>query len=890
MTRWPKWFWERRKADLGEELDAHLRMSIADRISRGERPEEARTNALRELGNMPLIADVTRRQWGWARLEELGRNLRHAVRQLGRSPGFAVTAVLAMALGIGPNVAMFSIIWGTFLAPLPYPHPEQLVVVWRHYKGDRIPTGGDEYAELAAQSQSFQSLSFDSWLEVHLTNADHTADQEGGLAESPGLQSRTVGDSMQLGRDFRPDEGGPGNDHLVLLSNWIWQHRYNSDPQIVGKSILVEDEPYTVVGVMRAGPHERSGGVEFFVPVRLTPGVPTRQFGIMIGRIKPGVTLAQAQAELSVINRRYAAQHFKGMDPNTVSLTVERFRNDWLDVKTQRHLWLLFDAVGLVLLIACANIANLLLARGTARTQELAVRSALGASRRRIFAQLLTESLTLSLLGAAVGVGLGWGLMKLSIVYLPSLAIESTENRVEMNLAVLCFAALAAVMAGVIAGCAPAWRSARMNQSEALKQGARSTGGRGRTPLQAILVVAEMALALTLLAGAGMAMHSFWNLSRIDLGFRTDHVLMALLHPRNSKGGGSRPSPAQTVVQEQTLLDRVRQIPGVVDAGFATEFPMHGFGSFHFAVAGQAVDPAHAPTADLEAVSPGFFPTFGIRLVRGRLLKDDDNAQSPKVVVVNETFVRRYLADVDPLTRRLQLLGVRVPVKGANGNVTQPPPPEFQIVGVFHDVLDNQHLTGEVQPEMYICTWQAPEWSGPGIVLRTVAGEATSVTNALQRAVSAVQPGTAIDHVETMEQVLELERSSDQAEMLLFGAFAAVALVLAAVGIYGVMSFAVAQRTHEIGVRMALGAPRSAVIGLMMGRGMRMSLAGLGMGVAGALVLGRLMHSTLYGIEMADLWSLIAVGVLLLGVAVVACWIPARRSAAVDPMQALRSE
>jgi putative ABC transport system permease protein len=818
-----------------------------------------------------------------AGLENLLRNVRFAFRQLRRSPAFAITAVLALALGIGPNVAIFSIIWATFLAPPPYPNADQLVVVWRHYKGERIPTQGDEYAELAAQSKTFDSLSFQSWLAMHLTNADHTADQEAGLPTSPGLQTRTVQEPLAMGRDFLPSEGAPGNDHVVILTDWLWRHRYHADPNILGKSILIEDSPYSVIGVFKASPHEKGGGVEFAVPILLTPSTHS-QFGILIGRLKPGVTLAQAQAELSVIDEQHARQHYGMHGATPFTLTVEHFRNDWLDVKTQRNLWLLLDAVGLVLLIACANIANLLLARGASRGQELAVRTALGASRAQIFGQLITESLTMSLLGGLIGVGLGWALMKMAIAYLPNLALESTDTVVRINMPVLGFALLIAVIAGVLAGCAPSWRSARINQSEALKQGSRAMGGGGRSPLQSLLVVTEFALALTLLAGAGMALHSFWNLTHIDVGFTVERVLTAELHPKKN-GAGWTGNPAQNLARQDALLDHLRQIPGVLDAALSSGVPMSGFDTFPFTVVGQPFDPAHRPVADLEAVSPSFFSTFGVRLVRGRFLNDRDTPQSQPVVVVNETFVRRYLPNEDPLNHRLQFPPPPAMVRDG----TKPPSPtEFQIVGVFHDVLNDQHLTGEVQPQMYVCQWVVGRPFE--IAIRTVVHDPSPLSSALQQAITAAEPGAAIDHVRTMDQIVEQERSSDRAVMLLFGAFALVALLLAAVGIYGVMSFAVAQRTHEIGVRMALGARRSQVVKLILADGIRMALLGLCIGMAGALGLGRLMHSTLYGVKSVDILSLTGVAVLLFGVALLACWVPAQRSAAVNPMRALRNE
>ncbi len=891
MRHWLKRQGNRRNRDLENELEAHVRMAAADSVAHGKPPEEGRGHARRELGDAAVITDVIGTQWEWFRLDAITRDIRYALRQLRRSPTFALTAILALALGIGPNVAIFSIIWATFLGPAPYPDADHLVVVWNHYKGERIPTSGDEYAQFAAQSHSFQSLSFQSWLVLHLTDADHTPNVEGGLSITPGLNSRTMLQPMLLGRDFLPDEGNPGNDHVVIMSHWLWQHRYTSDPNILGKSILIDDEPYTVVGVMQASPRESNGGVGFTVPIRLMPGVHTNQFGVVMGRLKPGVTLAQAQAELSILEKTLREQHGGDQAPNAFSLTVEHLRNDWLDLKTQRNLWLLFYAVSLVLLIACANIANLLLARGSSRTQELAVRSVLGASRGQIFFQLFTESLTLALFGDALGIALGWVIMKLGLVYLPSLAIESSETVVQINLPVLGFAFVIALLAGIAAGCAPSLRSTRVNESEALKQGRRSAGGRGCTPLQSFLVTGEIALALILLAGSGLALHSFWNLSHIDLGFRADHILTAELWRADTANRGGKQTfspPEQVVAQQRQLLERVRAIPGVSDAALTSTLPMHGFDTLPFAVAGKPVDRAHMPTADFEAATPSYFGTFGIRLVRGRFLNDEDGLQSPPVLMVNEAFVRRYIATGDPLNHQLLLeLPSYVSVGGAVSRI--PITREYQIVGVLHDVLNNEHLTGTVQPAMYVSRWQMPQRYA-NIAVRTLGIDPATIVGPLQHAVSSAVPGTAIDHVQTMMELLDEQTSGDRFQMILFGAFAAVALLLSAVGIYGVMSFAVAQRTHEIGVRMALGAQHSDVVRLIMGSGFRMALAGLGIGLAGALALGRLMRSTLYGVQAADLSSLATVAVLLLAVALVACWVPARHSAAVDPMQALRNE
>jgi putative ABC transport system permease protein len=809
------------------------------------------------------------------------RNVRYGLRMLARNKGFTTIAILALALGIGPNVAIFSIIWATFLAPLPYPHANELVVAWTHFKGERAPTRADDYAEYVAQSRSFQRLDFESWSALHLTNPDHSEDEASGLPITPGFYTKNLGLHMALGRDFLPDEGTPGKDHLVIITHRLWQERFHADPDILGKPILIHNEPYTVVGVIAPGAADRIP-TQFIVPLLLPPGVHSRHFGNVVGRLKPGVTLAQAQAELSVIDRRLAAQRNGGKDASSWSVSVEAFKNDWLDHKLQRNLWLLLAAVGLVLLIACANVANLLLARGASRQQELAVRSAMGATRRQVFAQLLTESLTLSLLGGAIGIAMGWALMKLSMAILP-LVKQTAEAVVELNLPVLCFAVGVTLLGGILFGCAPAWQAAQANLSETLKQGSRSVSGHGRTRTQGILVTAEFALALTLLAGAGMALHSFWNLSRIDVGVTTDHVLTANLQPRatGNQGGSAQPHPEQIVAGQRQLVERLRAVPGVADVALATNMPLMGYDTFPFAIAGQPADKTHPLVTDFQAVTPGFFNTFGIRLVRGRFLNDSDTMTTPLATMVNETFVRRYFPNADPLTQRLI---VTLPSQqGQSG-----PPVEYQIVGVFHDVLDNEHLTGNAQPAMYVSLWQTP-WPYVGLAARTVV-DPGAVTSGIGAAIAAAAPNLSMVRVQTMRQVVDDQLTGDRFGMVLFGGFAAVALLLAALGIYGVMSFAVAQRTHEIGLRMALGAQRNEVVALMVRSGIRMAMPGLAIGLAGVYVLGRLMHSTLYGVQMVDYASTGIVAALLLAVAVLACWLPARRSAQVDPMVALREE
>lgn len=812
------------------------------------------------------------------------RDVRFSLRMLARNRGFAVIAILALALGIGPNVAIFSIIWATFLAPLPYPNANQLAVVWEQYKGQRNPTSAADFAEYAAQSRSFQRLDFQSWIGLHLTNPDHSQDETTGLRTTPGMYTRDFGIPMALGRDFLPDEGTPGKDHLVILTHRLWETRYHADPNIVGKPILIEDEPYTVVGVIVAGPSDKIEGTQFIVPFLPQPGVKSNQYGNVFGRLKAGVTLAQAQAEIATIDKRLAPQRGGGAaDAASWSISVEQLKNDWLDPKIVRNLWLLLAAVGLVLLIACANVANLLLARGSARQQELALRSAMGATRRQVFHQLLTESLTLAVLGGSAGILLGWAIMKLAMALLP-LTKQVAEAVVGVNIAVLLFAVGISMIGGVLFGCAPAWQAARLNLSDTLKQGSRAISGRSRTRTQGVLVTLEFALALTLLAGAGLALHSFWNLSRIDFGVTTERILVAGLQQATTtrQGQASIPPAAQVIATQRQILDKVRAVPGVRDAAFTTGVPLGGYGAFPFAIAGEPVDPKHLPVADLEALTPSFFSTLGVRLVSGRFLNGSDTPGSPMSVVVSETFVRRYLAGKDPFIQHL-MLGIPQPGQNQLG-----PPVSFQIVGVFHDIHNNDKITGEPQPQMFVSLWQVP-WPYVALAVRTGI-DPGGVTSGVRAAVTAVAPNLALTHAQTLREIVNDQMTTDRFGMVLFAGFAAVALLLAALGIYGVMSFAVAQRTHEIGLRMALGAQKGEVVSLIVRGGIRLALPGMVIGLAGVLALGRLMRSTLYGVGTIDYASTILVAAILFGVAVVACWVPAHRSAEVDPMVALREE
>ena len=806
----------------------------------------------------------------------LGRNIQFGLRTLLRNKGFSAIAMLVLALGIGPNVAIFSIVWATFLAPLPYPKGDELVVVWNKFKGERIPASADDFLKYRAQATSFESLDLSAWKEFHFTINGHQDGEVAGGAATPNFYTRDLVIGTALGRGFVPEEGIVGNDHVVIFSYRLWEARFHADAKILGKQVEIEGQPYTVVGVQKPTPGDRGDG-DFRLPLALNPGGHNEYAGTMFGRLKQGTAIAQAQAEMAVIDSRIVAQRRGNAPKDAFSMSVEPLHNDWLDKKLERNLWLLLAAVGFVLLIACANLANLLLARGSSRQQELAVRSALGARRAQVFAQLLTESVSLAILGGTIGIALGWAMMKTAMVLLPDLAQQNTEASVEMNLPVLCFAIGVTLIAGILSGCAPAWQAARLNLSEMLKQGSRSVTGRGRIRTQAVLVVAEFALALTLLAGAGMALHSFWNLTHVDLGVRTDHILMGeILVPK-----GPPPNPETVIPNANVLLAKVGSLPGVLNAALATSMPLEGHGSFPFSIAGRPVADKDRPIADLEIVTPSYFNTFGVELLRGRFLMDSDRAGSPQAVMVSESFASRYFQGVNPLEQTLLMPAI------AMGHRPGPPTP-WWVVGVFHSIRNGEHLNDETAPEIFAPLQQIP-LPYLELAVRT-ALDPSLVSQSVRNAVAETMPGYSLTRIQTMQQVVDAQLTGDRFGMVLFGAFAVLALLLAALGIYGVMAFAVAQRRHEIGLRMALGAQRGDVVRMILLDGMRLALAGSGIGLAGVYALGRVMHSTLYGVNSLDIGSFAAVTLALLAVAFLASWLPARRSAKIDPMIALRQE
>ena len=808
-------------------------------------------------------------------MRNVWRDLQFGLRLLWKNPVFTSVAVLALALGIGANTAIFSVVYATLLAPLPYHQPDRIVMVWSKVRGNRNVTAAGTYLEWKRQSTAFESMAAWTGGQMSLT----TSGQPEQVQSEPGTPGflEVLGQPFLMGRDFLPEEGEVGKDHEVILTYRLWKNRFGGDRDIIGRQVRLNGEPYTVVGVLAPGATDRVRS-ELYVPLSFKPEQINHEFHwlLVMARLKPGVSLAQANADMDSVTKHIAEVFPKSNQGWSAS--VEPLQNDFLSRDTQRALWMLLGAVGFVLLIACANVANLLLARGTVRQREIGVRASLGATRRQLFSQFLVESLALAAIGGALGVGLAWGLLQVITALMPPYTLPS-EADVRLNVPVLLFTMGATMFAGVLFGCAPALQAVRLNLNETLKEGGRTGISIGRHRVRHALVLAEFVLALTLLAAAGLAVHSFWNLTHVDMGFRTDHILTFQLPMPSER----LKTPEEITSFYGQLSERVQALPGISAVSVSTGMPVEGTGfGMPFDIVGKPVaDRSQRPGAGFNMVTPGFFSTFGIRISRGRAFTEADTAGVLPVAVVNSTFVKRYFPNVDPLTQQISVEQL-IP-----GITNLGPPINWQIVGVYDNVR-NGGPKGEGFPEIDVPFAQSP-WPSVSMAVRTVVIPDT-MSKSIAAILRSVDPDLPMAEVKTMDQLLEESVGGDRFSAVLFGGFALIALCLAAFGIYGVMSFAVAQRTHEIGLRMALGAGQSEVLKLIFKEGITLGLIGLVIGFACSYGIGRVMRGMWYGIGSLDPIAFGVVAAVLLLSALLACYIPARRATQVDPMAALRQE
>jgi putative ABC transport system permease protein len=800
----------------------------------------------------------------------LRQNLSYSIRTLLKSPGFTVTAVLTLALGIGATTAIFSVVYAVF-EPMPYPQPDQLVMLWSWERGNRNSVAAGDYLEWKQRSSSFRDMNAWAGASFNIGTNDRP-EQVTGSQRTPGFFTME-GLPFMLGRDFLPEEAQPGTDHVVILSHRLWVRDFGADREILSKPIRMNGEPYTVVGILPPGIHDRFNS-QFWVPLtlRTNQANPDQRSVLVMGRLKEGVSLAQAQAEMKGIGDQLQKENPK---PNPRSVIVQPLHLNFLTDATRRNLWLLMGAVGLLLLIGCVNVANLLLARGTSKQREVALRAALGASRTRLFSQFLTESLVLAMAGGLAGILLARTIIDLIQTVMPPVGtMLPSEADIRISVPVLIFTITVTALAGLLFGSAPAWRATRLDLNEVLKLGGRTGTGGARRNARRLLVIAEFSLALTLLTSGGLTLKSFWNLTQIDLGIRTDHLLTFRLPVPDQRLSG----PEQIKTYYRQMLERIQAVPGVNKAALMTGVPASSPGpGIRFSIVGQPVaSPQDRPGAALQIVTSSYTDTLGIQMTRGRAIGEQDTDTSMRVAVVNEYFVNRFMPNVDPLTQRVVINELRP--GAAPGK-----PVEYQIVGVFHNVRGAGFR--EDYSEIDVPFWQSP-WPRVSVVIRA-AGDPKALIRSVAAAVSSVDPDIPMANVRTVDEIVGDSLAIDRFSTVLFASFGALGLLLAAVGIYGVMAFGVAQRTHEFGVRLALGAQRSRVLSLVLKEGTVLAFVGGLTGLGGAYLVGRAMQTTLYGVPALDVRALGAVFLLLLTSAWLACLIPAWRASRIEPLDAL---
>jgi putative ABC transport system permease protein len=801
------------------------------------------------------------------------QDLRFGFRMLLKQPSFTLIAVLMLGLGIGANAAIFSVVNALLLRPLPYPESERLVLLAeKSREGERLSVSYSNFADWRARAQSFVGMAATARQAFNLTGADEAVRLPGRTVNWNFFQ--LLGTSPQLGRLFTAADDRYGASRTVIISHGFWQGHLGGESDVIGKTLQLTDETYTVIGVLPRG-FEYFAATDVYVPIELflapKSGLAYRgsSFGGMqaVARVKQGVTLEQANGEMAALGAQLAQEYPKVNEGK--SAQAERLQ-DRMSESVRQSLWLMLAAVGFILLIACINVANLMLVRVADRQKEIAVRLALGAGRWRIVRQLLSESLLIALLGGACGLLIGhWmlsGLLTLAPPDIPHL------SRVGLDKTVLLFTLGIAAVTCFLFGLLPALQSSKAELQVALKEGGRLTTGASREGMRKALLIAEVSLSLVLSVGAGLLVRSMHNLLHVDLGFNADNVLTMRI---NLQGGKNDPGTARVFYDE--CLARVSDVPGVRSAALTMSLPIEGaYWDSVFTAADKPVPSrADLPESDYLPVSANYFETMGIRLLQGRGFTAADTPESAPVVVINETLARRIWPGESPI-------GKRVKLGFPEGNT-----PWREVIGVVNDIK----LSGvERATSMQIYTLLAHEpITSLGLVVRT-NGNPSAAAVSVQKAIHAIDKDLPVYAIWTMDQLLGNSLAQRRLTLVLLGSFAVLALLLAAVGVYGVTSYAVRQRTHEFGIRMALGAQARDVLRLILVNGLKLSMMGVALGLGAAFVLTRWMESLLFGVRATDVQTFTAIALLLLSIALLACWIPARRATKVDPMVALRHE
>jgi predicted permease len=867
--------------DLDQDIRNHIEMETQDNIERGLSPEEARYAALRKFGNVTRVKEETREVWSLTWLEQLLQDVRFGARMLRKNPGFAMVVVLTLALGIGANSAIFSVLDGVVLAPLPFHQPDRLVVAWQKNATHKYLAltliSFPDFQDWQRRARSFEQMAAVRWQGYDLTSPGPPEHLDGSSVSSNFFS--TLGVKPVLGRAFSPQEDQPGGAPVALLSDRLWRSRFGGSPKALGKSVILGGVDYTVVGILPPGFRFWTDS-DIYLPLAQGDPLITKDrasHGILpIARLKPGVSLLQAQADMSTVQEnldRVYPEMDRGLGTDIVPL------KQVIVGDTGGTLRLLVGAVGIVLLIACANVANLLLARSAARTREFAIRSALGAKPMRIVQQLVTENLLLSLAGGALGLVVAkWGL-KMVLAAVPG-TLPRSEN-IGINLPVLLFTFGVSIVVGILFGLAPALKSSDVDLQRSLKAAGRSSTSTHHRA-QSVLVVVQMSLTLVLLVGAVLLFRTIQHLWDVDPGFDARHVITFKvgLSPSATK------TPSTLRVAYRQLVERIRRIPGIQAADLTNLVPLSdqdNSGPFWVGLRG-AASMAEAPHALYYETGPDYLRTMKLQLLQGRFFTPEDTTNSEPVIVIDSVLARAYFPDKDPVGQTITVGHWRTArIIGVVGHVR-------------HWELGNPRPY--TQNQIYISFYQLPDQWVPlfypdlRVAVRTPFSVAM-VMPAIKNVIYGTGKDQPVYNIETMQDLVSESMSSQRFPMVLLGAFAALALLLASVGIYGVISYSVTQRVQEIGIRMALGAAKRQIFHMVIGHGLRLAVAGQMLGAAVAFILARLLWSfshLLYGIKASDPVTFAAVSLVLIAAAVLACYIPARRASCVDPMVALRCE
>ena len=869
---------------LDEELRFHLERETEENLRRGLTLEEARREALRRFGGVDKFKEECREADRAVLLETVLQDIRYGARALRKNPGYAAAAIVTLALGIGANTAIFSVVHGVLLQSLPYGGGDRLVRLRADAPGAGIQDGAFsplDVSDIAAQTRSLSGVvEYHSMWFVLLGRKEPERVQTGVVSAS---FFDLLGVNPILGRTFLPGEDKHGAEAVLVLSHAYWMRSFGGDPGIVGRVFRMNDRPHTVVGVLPPIPGYPDEN-DLYMPVsacpfRSDPMMETNRGAGMLaafGRLKPGVTLAAASKDLDAIAAHWLRDYPQDY-PETIGLRLSPVAlTDELTRGARPTFLVLLATVGLVLLLACANVANLTLARLIRREKEMALRSALGAGRGRLTRQLLTESILLALIGGGLGLVLAWGVRGLLIHFASRFTPRADE--IAMSGPVLLFTLGVSLVTGIAFGLMPAF-SGRRSLTAALQQGGDRAGGAsiGRQRLRNLLIVGQVGISFVLLIGAGLMLRTLWKLSSVDPGFRSDRVLTSRLDLNFSKYTNADERRSF----HDRLLERLAVEPGVVSAALAGSFPLGDGGgpnTGRFRIEGRPpVTDQAMPRADFQRVSPAYFRTIGVPILRGRDILPTDRPGTPYVAVVNQSFARRFWPGEDPIGRRIE-----IPQGGPAGRE----PRRVAIVGVVSDVR-HYGLTNPPTEQLFLAMAQFPGL-GTNCLIRTSVAP-LQMERRVRAAVHAVGPEQPVDRFRTLEQVREGTLDSPRLTALLLALFAGLAVVITATGIAGVISFSVGQRIQEFGIRMALGAAPRAVLGMVLKQGLTLVAAGLGLGLAAALLLARLMASLLYDVAPTDPLTYAAVALLLFSSAALACFVPARRATTVDPMVALRS-